>query len=291
MLHAAAWAGLAASTLLVGAWLGIVWNASQRAIGLVMGFGAGALIASVSFELTEEAFDRAGGVPLAVGLAAGALTYWFGDRVIDRMGDGSDQTALALLLGAGLDAIPESLIIGLSLTLGGAVETAFLVSVAVSNIPEGLASASAQHRAGEPTGPILARWAVIVAMSAVFGAIGFALFDDLPVPRGRGHPGVRSRCAARDGDGHDGARGVPRRGQGDRTDRGRGLRVRVLPERSLGIQRPEEARVLAGVAGRALLVHAREHDVGVAIDAQLLHVLHVAARVALAPQLLRERDQ
>ena len=86
VLHAAAWAGLAASTLLVGAWLGIVWNASQRTIGLVMGFGAGALIASVSFELTEEAFDRAGGVPLAVGLAAGALTYWVGDLVIDRMG-------------------------------------------------------------------------------------------------------------------------------------------------------------------------------------------------------------
>lgn len=180
VLHAAAWAGLAASTLLVGAWLGIVWNASQRAIGLVMGFGAGALIASVSFELTEEAFDRAGGVPLAVGLAAGALTYFVGDLLIDRMGDGSDQTALALLLGAGLDGIPESLIIGLSLTLGGTVETAFLVSVAVSNIPEGLASASAQHRAGEPTGPILARWAVIVAMSAVFGAIGFAVFDELP---------------------------------------------------------------------------------------------------------------
>ena len=40
-------------------------------------------------------------------------------------------------------------------------------------------SASAQHRAGEPTGPILARWAVIVVMSAVFGAIGFAVFDEL----------------------------------------------------------------------------------------------------------------
>ena len=156
----------------------------------------------MSFELTEEAFDELR-VPLAVGPAAGALTYWVGDPVIDRMGDGSTDGA-ALLLGAGLDGIPESLIIGLSLTLGGTVETAFLVSVAVSNIPEGLASASAQHRAGEPTGPILARWAAIVVMSAVFGAIGFALFDDLSaravaVTR-RSQP---VRCSGWDG--HDGA--------------------------------------------------------------------------------------
>jgi ZIP family zinc transporter len=75
VLTAAAWAGLAASTLLLGAALGTELRASKRAVGLVMGFGAGALIASVSFELTEDAFDLSGGVPLALGLALGALTY------------------------------------------------------------------------------------------------------------------------------------------------------------------------------------------------------------------------
>jgi len=182
VLTAAAWAGLAASTLLLGAWLGIVRRATSRTTGLVMGFGAGALIASVSFELTEEAFDRAGGVPLAIGLAVGALTYFVGDRLIDRMGpttEGGDS-GLSLLLGAALDGVPESLIIGLSLTLGGTVEVAFLVSVAVSNVPEGFVSAAEQHQAGEATRTILLRWLAIVVMSAVFGAIGFVLFDDLP---------------------------------------------------------------------------------------------------------------
>jgi len=60
VLEAAAIAGLASSTLVLGAWAGAVFSASARTVGLVMGFGSGALIASVSFELTEEAFAVGG---------------------------------------------------------------------------------------------------------------------------------------------------------------------------------------------------------------------------------------
>jgi zinc transporter, ZIP family len=188
VLNAAGWAALAASTLVLGALLGSFLDASPRVVGLVMGFGAGALIASVSFELTEEAYAAAGGRPVAAGLAAGALTFFVGDLLIDRMGGASrknvqapaeDGAALALLLGAALDGVPESLIIGLSLVTGGGVEIAFLVSVAVSNIPEAFASAAARRRSGVPAGKIVAQWLVIVAVSALFGAVGFAVFDDL----------------------------------------------------------------------------------------------------------------
>ena len=183
MLTAAAWAGLAASTLLLGAALGTELRASKRAVGLVMGFGAGALIASVSFELTEDAFELSGGGPLALGLALGALTYFVGDTSIDRMGSTAARgdSGLALLLGAALDGLPESLIIGLSLTLGGSIEVAFLASVAVSNLPEGFASATEEHEAGVATRTILVRWLAVVICSAVFGAVGFALFDELSV--------------------------------------------------------------------------------------------------------------
>jgi ZIP family zinc transporter len=188
VLTAAWWAGLAASTLVLGAVLGIVVRASPRLVGLVMGFGAGALISSVSFELTEQAFAIAGGGPVAAGLALGALTFFAGDTVLDRMGaahrkrvdapdDADEGPALALLLGAALDGIPESLIIGLSLVVGGTIEIAFLVSVAVSNVPEAFASASARHKAGVPAGRILLQWGGVVAVSALFGAIGFVAFD------------------------------------------------------------------------------------------------------------------
>ena len=95
VLSAAAWAGLAASTLLIGAALGVEFRVSKRMLGLVMGFGAGALIASVSFELTEDAFELSGGVPLALGLALGALAYFVGDLLIDRMGPTKERGATA----------------------------------------------------------------------------------------------------------------------------------------------------------------------------------------------------
>ena len=188
VLKAAGWAALAASTLVLGAWLGCVVKASIRQVGLVMAFGAGALISAISFELTEEAFNLAGGIPLAIGLALGALAFFLGDVAITRMGGGerknarseASATGSVLFLGAALDGVPESLTIGLSLIGGAAVSLAFLVSVAVSNLPEGFASAASEGRAGKPVGAILSRWFAVVALSAVCGAIGFLAFDELP---------------------------------------------------------------------------------------------------------------
>ena len=54
MLEALGWGALAASSLVVGALLALVRPWPATAVGLVHGFGAGALIASVSFELAEE---------------------------------------------------------------------------------------------------------------------------------------------------------------------------------------------------------------------------------------------
>ena len=75
MAAALGWGALAASSLVLGALIGLARPWPRKAIGLVLGFGAGALISAVSFELAEEGVKIAGGVPVAVGLAAGAMTY------------------------------------------------------------------------------------------------------------------------------------------------------------------------------------------------------------------------
>ncbi|MET1005366.1 MAG: hypothetical protein ABWX96_07445, partial [Propionibacteriaceae bacterium] len=54
-------------------------------IGVVLGFGAGALISSISFELFQEGLDTGGALPLAIGLAAGALAFHFADRGVARL--------------------------------------------------------------------------------------------------------------------------------------------------------------------------------------------------------------
>jgi zinc transporter, ZIP family len=93
----------------MGAALGIYRSWNERLIGLVLGFGAGALISSVSFELVQEGMRVAGALPVALGLAAGALVFFVSDRYVERIGGRSRGGAagLPLLLGALLDGIPE----------------------------------------------------------------------------------------------------------------------------------------------------------------------------------------
>jgi len=86
VLSAGLWGAVAASSLLIGALLGAYRRRDQRVIGVVLGFGAGALISSVSFELVEKGTQEAGAVPVALGLAAGALAFFAGDRYVQRIG-------------------------------------------------------------------------------------------------------------------------------------------------------------------------------------------------------------
>ena len=86
MLEAAWWGFVGGAALLVGALLGLYLKVGLRVIGLVMAFGAGVLISAVAFELTEEAYRSAGSAAAALGLAAGSVTFFTGDWLIDRQG-------------------------------------------------------------------------------------------------------------------------------------------------------------------------------------------------------------
>jgi zinc transporter, ZIP family len=74
---------LAAASLVLGAGLAFArhWPPSQ--VGLVLAFGAGALISAVSFELTEEAIAIGDAAVVGLGLALGAVAYYVADGVID----------------------------------------------------------------------------------------------------------------------------------------------------------------------------------------------------------------
>ena len=86
MLEAAWWGFVGGAALLLGALLGLYLKVGLRVIGLVMAFGAGVLISALAFELTEEAYQSAGATAAALGLAAGSLTFFTGDWLIDRQG-------------------------------------------------------------------------------------------------------------------------------------------------------------------------------------------------------------
>jgi zinc transporter, ZIP family len=186
VVEAALWGLIGGSSLLLGAVIGIAVSLPPRVIGLILGFGAGTLISAVAFELTEEAFRLGGADTVTFGLAAGALTYFAGDWAIAQrgakprmspMGEQSGTTSTALLLGAVLDGIPESAVIGITLLEGGEIGVAVLLAVFISNLPEALSSSTGMRQAGHSPSRILLTWALVVAVSGVAAALGYGLLD------------------------------------------------------------------------------------------------------------------
>ncbi|HYH61143.1 MAG TPA: hypothetical protein VD766_04695, partial [Solirubrobacterales bacterium] len=79
MGEAIGWGALAASSLVFGAALAFVRAWSDALVGLILAFGAGALISAVSFELAEEGAKIGSNAAVGAGLGVGALTYFFAD--------------------------------------------------------------------------------------------------------------------------------------------------------------------------------------------------------------------
>ena len=184
MLEAGFWGLVGGAALFLGALVGIWFPASQRMIGLVMAFGAGVLISALAFELTQEAFDRAGVDAVAAGLATGALSFFVADWILDRRGaqhrkrSGGEQaggSGMAIVVGSLMDGVPESVAIGVSLLAGGSVGLAVVAAVFLSNVPESLSGTRGLSAAGRSRRYVLGLWAAVMAVSGLAAALGYVL--------------------------------------------------------------------------------------------------------------------
>jgi ZIP family zinc transporter len=181
------WGLLAAVSLVIGALVAIARPPGARVLGLVMGFGAGVLVSAVSFELVEEAVATSGRLrDLTVGLFAGSLVFTGGDALIARLGYANrkdiggappDGSGLSIVLGALLDGIPESAVLGLTLLQTGEIGVAMLVAVFISNLPEGVAATTSLRNGGWAMGKLFGLWGGVVLASATAAALGYALLD------------------------------------------------------------------------------------------------------------------
>lgn len=186
MLSALAWGALAASSLLIGALAALARDWSRRVVGLVLAFGAGALISAVAFELALEGDATGGFGPLAAGLALGALAYYVLDGIVERVGDAGRArerrtsgtgAGPALALGAFLDGVPEQLVLGIGLAGGEPVSVGLLCAIFVSNLPEAIGSASSLREAGRSSRWILGLWGGVVALTTLAAVAGYAVGD------------------------------------------------------------------------------------------------------------------
>ncbi len=192
MLEAGLWGLLAASALLIGALAGLFLELPRRFVSTVMAFGAGALISAVAFDLTDEAFQRGGTAALAIGLTIGAISFFAGKKLIERYGGRmharrtpSDSRTVvegngpAIVLGALLDGIPESVVLGATLLSGGGIGVPFFVAVFLSNLPEAISGSSDLRHEGHKPGWIIGLWLAVVVTSAVAAGLGFGILGGM----------------------------------------------------------------------------------------------------------------
>jgi ZIP family zinc transporter len=176
LLVAIALGGLAQISLLLSG-LFVTWvRVPPRVVGWLAGFGAGALISAITFDLTVQA-ARLGGLQVAAWLLVGAIVFIAGDDAIDRWtgpgGESGSGSALGIVLGAVVDGVPESLIFGLSVATGTAVSASFLAAVIVSNVPQALAPSAELAAAGWSRAKLTRMWGSVVMACALSAGLGY----------------------------------------------------------------------------------------------------------------------
>ena len=192
-LQAGLWGLLSGSALLIGAAGGWFVPMSRRVIAAIMAFGAGVLISALSFELMDEAWRQGGFPPAAAGFLGGAVIYTVVNRLLALWGakhrkradpglrsadkSRNQDNGTALAVGALLDGIPESIVIGVSLLRGGSVALVAVVAVFLSNIPEGLSSAAGMKAEGRSLARVMGLWGGIAPLAGLAAWFGYVAFE------------------------------------------------------------------------------------------------------------------
>lgn len=190
-LWLAALSGLiAGGALLAGSAVAWFVQIPKRIVAAIMALGAGVLISTLAYELVEEAADDGGLLPTVFGFLGGAIIYIVADWLVSRprkaeRGDSAANivarraaggSGVVIAIGALIDGIPESIVMGLSVLQGG-LSIPIVAAIAISNIPEGLSS-TAQLKSSGKSGWWVARlWLGIALVTVIASVLGFTAFQ------------------------------------------------------------------------------------------------------------------
>ncbi len=191
-LQAGLWGFVAGAALLIGAAAGYFIRVPARVTAGIMAFGSGVLVSALSFELMHEAYERGGFASVACGFIGGGAVYTVANWLLSRQGakhrkrSGNQQpteaeddgSGLAIAVGALLDGIPESIVIGLSMIAGGGVSVVTVTAIFLSNIPEGLSSAAGMKKAGRSRAYIFGVWGFIAVCCGAAALVGYTVFGN-----------------------------------------------------------------------------------------------------------------
>jgi len=186
------WGTGAGAALVLGAAVSWRWAIPPKVVSTVMAFGAGVLISALAFDLVDEAVQGGGLWPTAGGFLAGAVVYVGANMLLARVGakhrkrsggqQPSEQDApgsgTAIAVGALLDGLPESVVLGVGLLAGGGMSPAMLVAVFISNFPEGLSGTAGMKKAGRSKAYVFGLWGGIAILSGLAALLGYVALED-----------------------------------------------------------------------------------------------------------------
>lgn len=176
---------ISVSPLILGSAIGYYWKLKEKWIGAIAAFGAGALIAALTFGLMEEAFNLGGLDSSMMGFAIGGIAFIIGDLIIIKIGGrghkryhaAKNSTGWGIVLAAVLDGLPESFALGISLALNSKIGMLVLIAIVLNNFPEAISSAYDLRNVRRTAKDVIITWSIVAAAGLLSVMAGFLLFE------------------------------------------------------------------------------------------------------------------
>ena len=178
MLEALGWGLLAQSSLLV-AGLVVCWiTVPTKLVGILGGFGAGAMIAAVSFDLLPEAQVHIVAWQTGLWMLVGVAVFLLADAFVERrFGSEGAGGAMGIVVGSVVDGVPESAILGIQVGAGLTISLGFVAAVFISNIPQAIAPSAELNASGWGARRLGRLWLFVVLACGAAAALGFLATD------------------------------------------------------------------------------------------------------------------
>ena len=168
------WGLAAGAALVLGGVVALLTDPSPRLLGLLLGFGAGAFISAVAYELIDLATTVGGGSGrVASGLAVGATLSYLVARRADRLA-GSREGVLPGII---ISVVPEAVIVVGALLLGHGVDIAVIAAVALCGFPEAVAATERLQEHGMAPSRIILLWVGMALLVGLSAAVGYTLLE------------------------------------------------------------------------------------------------------------------
>jgi ZIP family zinc transporter len=157
-----------------------------------MSLGAGLLLSAASADVASGALMLLGAASTAGAIVAGAATFSIANAALvaardrKRCGECKMQptevdapgSGTSIALGTALDAVPEALVLGVTLRAGGA-DLVLIMALALSNLPEALSGTAGMRRAARSSTYVLTLWSGVALGTAATTALSFSFLSDL----------------------------------------------------------------------------------------------------------------